>query len=156
MNLIVEERTIPSGAESIWELIAAVENLPQWMPGVQTAKLLGIQRTGIGRRQQVTQDWREWVQEQVLIAWEPGRRIGWRTLTNQIRGKKLEQIEDLQTIITLTEQGEQTRVRIETSWSPVGLKGKLFSLLSLKPVLRRQLRGALQELETSAGREEES
>jgi uncharacterized membrane protein len=149
MSLFVEERDIPSTENLLWALITAVENLPRWVPNVQTAKLLGQQQTGIGRRQQLITRGQlgEWAQEQVIIAWEPGRRIGWRALTNQIDARELEQIEDLQTIITLTKRQGHTNVTIETSWVPLGLKGQLFSFFTLKPAIRKQTKGMLQALE---------
>jgi len=157
MSLVVVERNIPTGADVLWELIADLDNLAQWMPKVQSAELLGNQRTGIGRRQKVVLHWRpgEWVQEQALITWEPGRRIGWRALTQQIRGRDLKQLKNLQTIITLSEREGYTSVRIETLWTPVGLRGKLFSRFFFQPAVRRQLKGALKGLERLAGRKDE-
>jgi hypothetical protein len=152
MSLVIEERDLQSTENSLWALITTIENLPHWVPNLQTAKLLGQQQTGIGRRQQLITRGRlgEWVQEQVIIAWEPGRRIGWRTLASQINTREIKQIGDLQTIITLTKRQERTKVTIETSWAPLGPRGQLFSFFVLKPAIRKQIKGMLQALEVQA------
>ena len=158
MSLVIEERVIPSTENLLWALITAVENLPRWIPNAQTAKLLGQQETGIGRRQQLITRGRlgEWAQEQVIIAWEPERRIGWRTLTNKIDAKEIKQIGDLQTIITLTKLQEHTKVTIETSWVPLGPRGQLLSLFTLKPAIRKQTKGMLQALEVQTRKKGDS
>ena len=154
MTLVIETREIPFDAELLWQLLASFEHLPQWMPGVASSALLGSQQTGIGRRQQLVMRERlgEWEQQQVIIAWEPGRRLGWRALSHQVNGKQLKGIKDLQTIVTLSQRGACTTVHAETSWLPVGLRGRLFSSLRLGPAVRRRLRDTLQALENEAGR----
>jgi hypothetical protein len=150
MSLVIKEREIPAAVETLWELIAPVDSFPQWMPDVETAGLLGIQPTGIGRRQRIaTRAWvGEWTQEQVLITWEVNRRIGWRTLTSRVGDREVKGIEDLQTIITLTGRENGTTVLVETSWVSVGVVGRLFSILVLGPTIRRRNKNALQALGT--------
>jgi uncharacterized membrane protein len=154
MSWIIETRDIPSDADLLWQLLATFDRLPQWMPGVHSASLLGSQQMGIGRRQRLIMRERlgEWEQQQVIIAWEPGRRLGWRTLSNQVNGKNLKQVKDLQTIVTLSQREGCTTVHAETSWIPVGLRGRLFSSLRLRPAVQRQLRETLRALENEAGR----
>jgi uncharacterized membrane protein len=158
MSLVIETRKIPFDADLLWRLLATFDRLPGWMPGATSASLLGSQQTGIGRRQRlvVRESLGEWEQQQVIIAWEPGRRLGWRTLSHQVNGKDLKQVKDLQTIVTLSQREGGTRVHAETSWIPVGLGGRLFSSLRLRPAVRRQLRETLRALEKEAGREEDS
>jgi uncharacterized membrane protein len=154
MTLVIETREIPVDADLLWQLLADFEHLPQWMPGVESASLLGSQRTGIGRRQRLVVRERlgEWEQQQVIIAWEPGRRLGWRALSHQVNEKQIRGIKDLQTIVTLSQRGGCSTVHAETSWIPVGLRGRLFSSLRLRPAVRRQLRETLRALEDEAGR----
>jgi uncharacterized membrane protein len=154
MSLVIETREIPFDADLLWRLLAAFEDLPQWMPGVHSASLLGSQQMGIGRRQRlvVRESLGEWEQQQVIIAWEPGRRLGWRTLSHQVNGKDLKQVKDLQTLVTLSQREGHTTVHAEASWIPVGLRGRLFSSLRLRPAIQRQLRETLRALEDEAGR----
>jgi uncharacterized membrane protein len=154
MTLVIETREMPFDADLLWQLLASFEHLPQWMPGVHSASLLGSQQMGIGRRQQLVVRERlgEWEQQQVIIAWEPGRRLGWRALSHQVNGKQIKQIKDMQTIVTLSQRGGGTTVHAETSWIPVGLRGRLFSSLRLRPAVQRQLRDTLRALANEAGR----
>jgi len=149
MSLVFEEKSIAANPTDLWNFLTVVENLPQWMPEAEKAELLGSQRAGIGRRQRLFFQGPagQWQQEQVIIAWEPGRRFGWRSQDDQVLGKPRSDIQDLQTIIILQANAQSTQVRFESSWVPAGLKGQVYSQLALKPSVRRQFKLALAALD---------
>lgn len=123
--MILVERTqrVPAPVEAVWDVVRQVEQLPDWMAGVEQAEPLSGE--GFGRRQRIRTGDGSTLEAEVfayreptLIAWrerrdEPGWRADPRTETH----------------VELAPDGDGTAVRLIVVRWPVGpLTGALLRL----------------------------
>jgi uncharacterized protein YndB with AHSA1/START domain len=144
-----EEGTVPAPPSRVWPLIDDPAAMGDWFAFADRMELVGGE--GAGRRQRLHGHWgkKRSEIEQEVVAYEPERQLAWRHVSERLDGKPAPRFA-AETIftVTLSPEGEGTRVRLESRQLPAsrprGLVMRAFGQREIRGRLERSL-AALRE-----------
>ncbi|WP_158075737.1 SRPBCC family protein [Actinokineospora bangkokensis] len=144
-------RFVPAPVGAVWPVVSEASRLPDWCSfadrvdvvsgsGVGQLRLARALLDG-GRRQEVDQE---------VVEFEPGARVAWRQLAERVEDAPAPvRATGVVFRVVLAPEGDGTRVRFETSRTPVGLGNLLALHLFGGPRLTRTLDESLVRLTRS-------
>jgi Polyketide cyclase / dehydrase and lipid transport len=119
-----------------------------------------LEGSGVGRRQRLHGHWGRKRSEidQEIVGYEPPRSLAWRHLGERLDGKPAPRFaEETVFTVTLTPDGEGTRVRLESSQKPAsrprGIVMRLFGQREVAHRLEESLTGLAAALDGAGGEE---
>lgn len=139
----------------MWGIVSAVERMPEWHSGVESALHAAGPAEGVGRRQTVVRDlrWHRVDMLQEVIAWEPRRRLGLRHVEERVEDRLVTGVRNFVTTVTIEPQGEVSYVGVEYRWHARFGIPWLQSLLAGGRVMGRELDETLRRLDDAVLRE---
>lgn len=149
MAVLESSIEIAASRSRVWELLATLDALERYDPGVARSKITSAERTGVGATRQCDLKPGGWFRERVT-AWEPERALGFVLFECTLPVRRLEH----DYVLTSIDGGTRVQQRMEyrLKFGPVGM------LLDAAIVRRRWragieqfLRGLKQLAETRAG-----
>ena len=150
---IFRARILRHPPKAIWAAISTVESLPQWMPGVESARLVSGPAAGKGRRQRLIKQLykRDIEIEQEVTAWEPEHLLAVRHLRETMGGRDLKGLRDFVMTVTITPNDKGgSRVLAQYEWTAGSFLPWLFSTLFAGRTMGRELRDSLAKIDEAA------
>jgi uncharacterized protein YndB with AHSA1/START domain len=151
---VVRERSMPASAGRIWAVVADVRRLPEWYARAGKAEVL--EGNGLGRRQRLISEWRGQESEidQVVTAFEPGRRLQWRHEAERLGGRPAPRF-SAETVLTIELQPDgpgRTRVLLTSRQRPAD-PDKEAAIKGNSEFLGQMFEASLERLERVVGAE---
>lgn len=146
----VAQRVLPASGDDLWPLIDDPRAMGEWFGFAERMEL--VSGSGLGRLQRLHGSWggRRSEVDQRIVAYEPGRLLGWRHEAERLDGKPAPRFaaETLFTVELRPRDGG-TLVRMVSRQQPVSpLHGLVMRLAGRREMARQMERSlaALQEL----------
>ena len=145
---VSREARLQSPPEAIWPLVDDPVAMGRWFAFADSIELLDGE--GVGRRQRMHGHWGRKQSEidQEVVSFRPPQTLAWRHLAERLNGKPAPRFaEETLFTVTLTPEGNGTRVRLESRQQPAsrprGLVMRLFG--------KREIAQRLEESLTALG-----
>jgi uncharacterized protein YndB with AHSA1/START domain len=141
---VTQEGRVPATPERLWPLIDDPARMGEWFAFADRMEL--VEGEGLGRRQRLHGHWGRKRSEidQEIVAYDPGRELGWRHLAERLDGKPAPRFA-AETVftITLVPEGNQTLVKLVSRQVPAsrlrGLVMRLFGGREVAKLLEQSL-----------------
>ena len=145
-------RSLAAHPDRVWPLLADASRWPSWMPGLRSSTVTNDRAEGVGRRQRLDLAYggQRAEIELEITEWEPGRRIGWRHLSETVGGRAQDFVRDVRTRIVLAPTGSGSELTVEGSWQPAGFVGRMIGATFVRGRAEDVLRQAADNLERLA------
>ncbi len=145
-------RLVPSPPEAIWNIVADLSRLKQWLPVQAEITLPGATRAApgvvVGIKRPSHMGMVEL--EQIFGLTDEPRMLSWHNNKETLNGKPITQIKDFATTMSLAPDASgQTRVTVRSTWTPVGIMGAAASAM-MKPRMQKEYEQALENIERIA------
>ena len=129
---VIREREIPAAPDDLWPLVSDPARLAEWFEFADDAEVIEG-GPGVGQRRRMHGSWGKKKSEidQVIVAWQPPRRLAWEHEAERLDGKPAPRFA-AETLfsIDLEPSGDGTRVRLTSRQLPAskprGLVIRLF------------------------------
>jgi uncharacterized protein YndB with AHSA1/START domain len=153
MQEIAREAYVDGPPEGVWDWIASVDRMAEWLTFADRVEL--ISGTGVGRRQRLHGQWggKRSEIDQEVTEYDPPRVLAWRHLAERLDGRPAPRFaRSTEFRIVLAGAGDGTQVRLESRQEPVnwigGVAMRLFGAREVSGHMKR----SLQRLSILAGR----
>jgi carbon monoxide dehydrogenase subunit G len=145
-------RLVSSPPETIWNIIADLSRLNQWLPVQAQITLPGATRAAPGVVVGIKRPSHMGLVEleQIFGLADEPKMLTWRNNKEMLNGKPITQIKDFATTMSLAPDASgQTRVTVRSTWTPVGIMGAAASAM-MKPRMQKEYEQALENIERLA------
>jgi uncharacterized membrane protein len=138
------EAIIEAPAGRIWALVTDISMLPRVNPGVVSATGTMNELNG-ARTCQIENGGRKGTIHERLIELVPGKKTVWTMESDTMGASKM--LRDTRFCLTLEKTGDsQTKIVLETWYSPAGIMGKMMSALVMRKMFGKAQQQILQNI----------
>jgi uncharacterized protein YndB with AHSA1/START domain len=151
---VIREREVPAAPDELWPLVSDPKRLAEWFEFAEGAEVTEGD-PGVGQRRRMHGSWGKKKSEidQVIVAWEPPRRLAWEHEAERLDGKPAPRFA-AETLfsIDLEPSGDGTHVRLTSRQLPASKPRGLVIRLFGKREIGGKLDCSLEQLAQAAGR----
>ena len=151
---VIREREISAAPDDLWPLVANPTRLAEWFEFADDAEVIEGD-PGVGQRRCMHGTWGKKKSEidQIIVAWQPPRRLAWEHEAERLDGKPAPRFAaETHFSIDLERAGDATRVRLTSRQVPASRPRGLVIRLFGKREIGGKLDGSLDRLAMVAGR----